>query len=73
MPGKRLVVLDKEHGRLKFYNEFFNLNAREKVDEVERLVPDVEVRPFTKAPREQHFLLLPVRERGKFGVEMLVS
>ena len=41
MPGKGFVVLDKEHGRLKFFDERFDLNARKKVDEVERLVPDI--------------------------------
>ena len=71
MPGKRFVVLDEEHGRLKFFDELFDLNARKKVDEVERFIPDVEMRPFTKAPREQHFLLLPVRKRGEFGFEVL--
>ena len=38
MLGKGFVVLDKEHGRLKFFNEIFDLNARKKIDEVERTV-----------------------------------
>jgi len=52
---KRTVVLHKQHGGLEFLNQILDLHARKHVDEVQRFIPEVEVRVFAQAFGQQDF------------------
>ena len=55
-------MLHKDHGRLMGKQQLFDLDPGNHVDEVERFVPDMQVRRLAQAFGDQHFLFLPFAE-----------
>ena len=57
-PAEGGVVLDKEHGGGRGADQLLDLHPGVDVDEVERLVPDIEVGFFAEAFGQQDLLFL---------------
>lgn len=56
---KSQIVFHQNHGRAVYQNHVFDLDARNHVYVVERLVPYVEVRFFAEACRKKRLFFLP--------------
>ena len=67
---KRDVVFDQQHRRRELRDQAFYLYARIYVDEIERFVPNVQMRLFAKTSRDRHFLFLTVRKLGYIFSEL---
>ena len=55
---KTPVVLDENHGRRALPEQRFQLHAGDHIDEVERLIPDKQMRLFAQAFCDQNLFLL---------------
>ncbi len=59
MLAKRAVVLHKQDCGLVLEQQFFDLHAGDYVDEIHRLIPQIQMGLFAKAAGDQDLFLLP--------------
>ena len=68
---KSAVVFNKQKGGPVFQKEFLDLHPRNHVDEIQRLVPDIQMSPLAETGSNQNFLFLPAAEVFHILIKLL--
>jgi len=56
--NKRAAVFHKQHGRSEFQHELLDLHTGENVNEIERFIPDIQIRLLAQTDFALHGILL---------------